>query len=237
MKKLDTDFEDAAPGIEDGDGENFPTAVYTVYNIHGEPIGHRLYSYQPFYEPEDEILEHEDTTEYHDTEESDDIPSLTILRGGIFDEHETENSIDRLKHQYFERYVDKRRKRFLNKSSEEKKELEEELQSVESTTETVTKAVTKARKRRGVNFEEFDRDFFTKPTDYFKYDLSSDLLKVIPLTTKNDGREFNKEVAVIPLQYNRTNSTEIDNILDKRDKRTSRKTDRLNQTTATVPKT
>lgn len=289
MKKLDTDFEedDEEAPLETSDGENFPTAVYTVYNVHGEPIGHRLYSFQPVYEPEDEDLveHHEDTSEYEDTGESDHLPHMTVLKGGMFPDHDIktdENAINKLKHQYFERYVDKRKKRFLSsKNSEEtNKELDIELQSSESNKldtirhlnnkkdldialledeskkiEVTTKATltTKPRIKRGINIEEYEREVLpltaTKEPESTN-EINNDMLKVIPLESKvqniqelivkrggNETANPNKEKAVLPLQYNNTNSTEVGNILDKRDKRTSRKTDRLNQTTATVPKT
>ncbi|KAG6451661.1 uncharacterized protein LOC115444557 [Manduca sexta] len=236
MKKFDDFEEDIVPGTVDDNDENFPTAVYTVYNVHGEPIGHRLYSYQPVYEPEDDdIIEHDDEIDYQDSD-SYDLPHATILKGGVFADKldDSIENIDKLKHEYFERYIDKRRKRFLNKNSDVKKDLDDELDSMESTVETVT-AIAKRRKRY-VNEEEHYREF-TKPINDLEVtnDISTELLKVIPL--KRNQTESSKEVAVIPLQHNKTNSTEVDNILDKRDKRTSRKTDRLNQTTATVPKT
>ncbi|CAH2986746.1 unnamed protein product [Chilo suppressalis] len=257
MKKYDTDLEDdLSTGTDDNaDGENYPTAVYTVYNVHGEPIGHRLYSYQPVYEPEeDEIVESANSSEYEDSEELGDLSHLTILKGGLFPDNRIGNknapSINKLKHEYFERYVDKRRKRFSNlkTANESKTELDLELEAdstmrlTTSTTET-----PKKRFRRYINTEESDRDVWTlRPTlkkTASTNDVTTDNLKVIPLgSNANDEilinqHSFSREMEVIPLQYNNTNSTEVDNIIDKRDKRTSRKTDRLNQTTATVPKT
>ncbi|XP_050552078.1 uncharacterized protein LOC118277568 isoform X4 [Spodoptera frugiperda] len=290
MKKFDFDGDMETPTSNENNDENFPTAVYTIYNIHGEPIGHRLYSYQPVYEPEeDEIVQHGDTSEYEDSEEeNDELAHVTVLKGGMFDEHSTDSNADninKLKHEYFERYVDKRRKRFLIKISEDakknsdstqdeeddleldgtKKVLDMELEGDETKIDTVTKvppeSTTKVRIKRGINNEEYDTNNWTlKPTTEdinLNNEINLDLLKVVPLTTKlseldcEDSKEMTviplkhnfedkdlgKEVAIVPLQYNKTNSTEVDNILDKRDKRTSRKTDRLNQTTATVPKT
>lgn len=246
MKKFDTGFEDDVPK-EDDSNENLPTAVYTVYNVHGEPIGHRLYSYQPVYEPEIGIS-HEDVAEYEDSSESDDMQHVTVLKGGMFhDKSDTEDNINKLKHDYFEKYLDKRSKRYLNKNIDDiKKELDTDLQGEETTFVETTKSTdnaAKVRRKRNVNVEELARENWTfKPTvddSDINNDINVDLLKVIPLeksinTTEHD---LSKEMAVIPLQYNKTNSTEVDNILDKRDKRTSRKTDRLNQTTATIPKT
>lgn len=238
MKKSDADFGD--PSIGAGiDEENFPTAVYTVYNVHGEPIGHRLYAYQPVYEPEDgDVLEHNDVVEYQDSDEDDELSHATIVRGGMFRARDSsENSIDRLKHDYFERYLDKRRKRFLNKHGEEKKEFDDDMEPAESTVETVTKIIEATRRKRNVNVEEHDTDYYPKSTVYsgVANDLQNDLLKVIPLSTYET--RWSREMSVGPLQHNETNSTGYGNVLEKRDKRTSRKTDRLNQTTATVPKT
>lgn len=269
MKKLDSDFEEPDKNVETSDGENYPTAVYTVYNVHGEPIGHRMYSYQPVYEPEDEdLVEHHEDIEYDEESESDDLPHVTVLKGGLFPDHDIdgddENNINKLKHQYFERYVDKRRKRFLTpKTSEEikkeldielieadsnklehttgidgKKDLDIELQSDESKiTKSIVRTTVKPRVKRDVVTEETDRELWTAfPTKELELnEIINDMLKVIPLETKSDDLE--KEMAVIPLQHNKTNSTEVSNLLDKKDKRTSRKTDRLNQTTASVPKT
>ncbi|XP_072947913.1 sushi, von Willebrand factor type A, EGF and pentraxin domain-containing protein 1 [Epargyreus clarus] len=285
MKKFDLEFledDDIAPSDTDTpDGENFPTAVYTVYNVHGEPIGHRLYSYQPVYEPEeDEVVHHDEVPDYEDSSEFDDNPHMTILKGGMFPDHEQESheeiadNINKLKHQYFEKYVDKRRKRFLNQKSGEsdsgdnrksgetesgekqksgessevnkdKTLVDVELQGAESNVIATQKLIrkTKSRTKRNVITEETDTEIQTvRPyeTDAKLIDdIEIDLLKVIPLPkAKNETNDvYKKEVAVIPIQYVKTNSTEVDNILEKRDKRTSRKTDRLNQTTATVPKT
>lgn len=257
MKKFDIDFEG-----EDGDligsevpsGENFPTAVYTVYNVHGEPIGHKFYSYQPVYEPEDDELVHRvDSSEYEDSGDIESDSHITILKGGTFPDHDVESdndiseNINKLKHQYFERYVDRRRKRFLSSKTTEvtKKDVDIELRATDSNIQITTQvAETKPRHKRHINLEEFDRQITTTnivPQENKNVDLNADFLKVIPLSTKAQNsttREiFEKEMAVIPLQYNNTNSTEIGNRTDKREKRTSRKTDRLNQTTATVPKT
>ncbi|XP_049879785.1 uncharacterized protein LOC126376459 isoform X2 [Pectinophora gossypiella] len=275
MKKLDTDIDDddiPNDGIETSDGENFPTAVYTVYNVHGEPIGHRFYSYQPAYEPEDdEIVEpHEETIEYENSNDFDEPPHVTVLKGGLFPDHDlkanTAQSINILKHEYFEKYVDKRRKRFsTSKNSEEKKEIDVELQGADSnnieardsrkkdldielfaeesrTTKTVISPTSKPRIKRGINMEEYDRQMWTQQPikeSEFVNEVNNDMLKVIPLETKAElvNATEHKEMVVIPLQYNNTNSTEVNNIFDRRDKRTSRKTDRLNQTTATIPKT
>lgn len=304
MKKFDFDEEVEPASSGENNDENFPTAVYTIYNVHGEPIGHRLYSYQPVYEPEeDDIIQHEDTSEYDNADEGhdeDDLSHVTVLKGGMFPDHSLNtdsnaDNINKLKHEYFERYVDKRRKRFLNKNSDDlkkqleedpeteedgekrdvdleseeddtKKEMDLELEGDESKINLVTKIppeiTTKVRAKRGINKEEFDTNNWTfKPTAddlELNNEINVDLLKVIPLTTRfndnckdskemavlplkpnaeEDHKDYNKEMAVVPLQYNNTNSTEVDNILDKRDKRTSRKTDRLNQTTATIPKT
>lgn len=245
MKKIDTDFEDDVT-TDDKNSENFPTAVYTVYNVHGEPVGHRLYSYQPVYEPE--IDTSDDVSEYEDSSESDSANDITVLKGGLFPDHnDSEENINKLKHQYFERYLDKRRKRYLNKSNEnEKMELSMELQGDENVvhaSKAKVKTTSKVRRKRNVYYEEFDREHWTfRPTEQ-DLELNNDiedLLKVIPLKVKavNDtAKENSHEMAVIPLQYKTTNSTEVDNILDKREKRTSRKTDRLNQTTAAIPKT
>lgn len=285
MKKLDTDIEDNdedAP-IDKPDGE-FPTAVYTVYNVHGEPIGHRLYSYQPVYEPEeDEIVQHhEDISEYQDNDELDELPNVTVLKGGLFAEHgrsnENEKKINKLKHQYFERYLDKRRKRFSSSkhNDEVKKELDIDLQGADSkkserkhrvdnkkdldldldaeetiSTITVISSTAKPRIKRDVISEEYHRDWTTIPSQEDHTNDINHLLKVIPLqsldleakATVDSKSEHNViksdeiGMAVIPLYYKSTNSTDVDNILDKRDKRTSRKADRLNQTTATIPKT
>ncbi|XP_073962964.1 uncharacterized protein [Choristoneura fumiferana] len=258
MKKFDIDFDGETMETDTetghGDGENFPTAVYTVYNVHGEPIGHRMYSYQPVYEPEeDEIVQRDDTSDFEESSDFDnDLSHVTILKGGLFPDHETDKTaknINKLKHQYFERYVDKRRKRFLtSKTSEDNKtSIDLELQSTESKTEVTTKNIietsTNARRKRDVNQEEYDRDTWTEnplaKNLVSTNEIYENLLSVIPLKTKseNETNIDSKEIAVIPLQYKRTNSTEVDNISDKRDKRTSRKTDRLNQTTAAIPKT
>ncbi|KAJ0171288.1 hypothetical protein K1T71_012838 [Dendrolimus kikuchii] len=235
MKKFDSDFDDdEIPGTDISfNEENFPTAVYTVYNIHGEPIGHRMYSYQPSYEPDDASLHHDDISNYDDSEE-DVLSHATILKGGMFPDRD-DNSIDRLKHEYFERYVDKRRKRFLNKNIDDMRLVDGELQSEETVTESFN-VTAKVRTKRGVNFEQFDHfsDAISQE-DIALNDINIDLLRVIPLNNKANNSIV--EVAVIPLQYNKTNTTEVGNLIDKRDKRTSRKTDRLNQTTASVPKT
>lgn len=244
---LSTDTDD----INSSDEENYPTAVYTVYNVHGEPIGHRLYSYQPVYEPEDDdIVSNVNTSEYEDSGELDDLSHVTVLKGGVFPDHKgghnNAKSINKLKHEYFERYVDKRRKRFsTNKSEDNKKDINLELEpaSAVQVTTTAVDTIKKSRFKRNVNMEESDREFWTVSPSVQDVDslneVTSNLLKVIPLdynTLNETDRHYGKEMAVIPLQYVKTNSTEVDNILDKRDKRTSRKTDRLNQTTATVPK-
>lgn len=284
MKKLDTNIEDEEVPVESPDGE-LPTAVYTVYNVHGEPIGHRLYSYQPVYEPEEDdiIQHHEDTSEYQDDDELDELPNVTVLKGGMFPEHgrskENEKNINKLKHQYFERYLDKRRKRYSSSKNgdEVKKEMDIELQGADSkkrgrrhrdnykkdldldleaeeskSTMTVIGSTVKPRVKRDVISEEYHRDWTTIPSrEEYTNEIMNNMLKVIPLqsldleakATVDSKSEHNvinrddKEMAVIPLQYKSTSSTEVENILDKRDKRTSRKTDRLNQTTATIPKT
>lgn len=253
MKKFDLNVEedDEMVGSDvETDEENFPTAVYTVYNVHGEPIGHRLYSYQPVYEPEEEeVIHHEDVSEYEDSGEFDDESShITILKGGLFPDHELAtkddmaSGINALKHQYFDRYVDKRHKRFSNQNNtdEIKKELDIDLQSAETKLQTTTKTKTERRKR-AINIEESEREIFTispiAETSGVFHEVT-DILKVIPLKHKNDtSNEIDKKMSVIPLQNNRTNSTDVTNIFEKRNKRTSRKTDRLNQTTASVPKT
>lgn len=266
MKKFDTDFEDDLTS-NDENSENFPTAVYTMYNVHGEPVGHRLYSYQPVYEPE--LDASDDISEYEDSSESDATNHITILKGGLFPEHnDNEENINKIKHQYFERYLEKRRKRYLNKNSEEENKTSEEenkssdernksneeektessmeLQGDETildATKATVKIAAKVRRKRNVYYEEFDREHWTFRPTVQNSELNNDieeLLKVIPLDIKagnSTEKEYNHEMAVIPLQYNKTNSTEVDNILEKRDKRTSRKTDRLNQTTAAMPKT
>lgn len=286
MKKLDTNIEDEDEDVsaETPDGE-YPTAVYTVYNVHGEPIGHRLYSYQPVYEPEEEdiIQHHEDISEYQDDDELDELPNVTVLKGGLFHEHgrgkETEKNINKLKHQYFERYLDKRRKRYSSSKNgdEVKKEMDVELQGADSkkrvrkhrvdnkldldldleaeesrSTITIIGSTVKPRVKRDLVREEYHRDWTTIPIKKeYTNEIMNNMLKVIPLQSldleakatvdsKSEHNAINrndKEMAVIPLQYKSTNSTEVENILDKRDKRTSRKTDRLNQTTATIPKT
>lgn len=241
MKKFDEGFEDENPK----DDENLPTAVYTVYNVHGEPIGHRLYSYQPVYEPEIDIS-HEDVSEYEDSSESDGLQHATVLKGGMFhDRSDTEVNIDKLKHEYFEKYLDKRSKRYLNKNIDDiKKELDMDLVGEENVVASTksTETTDKVRRKRDVNVEEFSKENWVyKPSEDnldINNDINLDLLKVIPLRKHTNDTEhyFSKEMAVIPLQYKYTNSTEVNNI-DKREKRTSRKTDRLNQTTATIPKT
>ncbi|XP_045540469.1 uncharacterized protein LOC106717941 [Papilio machaon] len=254
MKKLDLNLEedDEMVGSDVGnDEENFPTAVYTVYNVHGEPIGHRLYSYQPVYEPEDEdVVLHEDVAEYEDSGEfDDDSTHITILKGGLFPDHELAtkddmtSGINALKHQYFDRYVDKRHKRFSNQNNtnELKKEIDIDLQSAETSVQTTTDKSKIARSKRNINVEETEREIFTvspiAKTSGIYHEVT-DILKVVPLKLKNDTlNEIGKEMSVIPLQNNRTNSTDVINIFERRDKRTSRKTDRLNQTTASVPKT
>lgn len=259
MKKYDSGFEDdlsTGIGNEGNDEENFPTAVYTVYNVHGEPIGHRLYSYQPVYEPEEEdIVDNVNTSEYEDSDDLDDLSHVTVLKGGLFPDHRIDNNINardinKLKHEYFERYVDKRRKRFSNANTSDatKKEMDLELEA-ESTVHLTTstpETTKKSRFKRFVNVEETDREIWTTSPEIkvaessvSTNEVENDHLKVIPLgyNAQNETeKEDSKELVLIPLQYNNTNSTEVDNILDKRDKRTSRKTDRLNQTTATVPK-
>lgn len=285
MKKLDTNIEDEDVPVETPDGE-YPTAVYTVYNVHGEPIGHRLYSYQPVYEPEEDdiIQHHEDTSEYQDDDELGELPNVTVLKGGLFSEHgrssqDNEKNINKLKHQYFERYLDKRRKRYSNSKNgdEVKKEMDIELQGAANkkieikpvgdykknldldleaeeskSTMTITASTIKPRVKRDIIREEYHRDWTTIPSkEEDTNEIMNNMLKVIPLQSldleakatvqsKSEHNVINrddKEMAVIPLQYKSTSSTEVDNILDKRDKRTSRKTDRLNQTTATIPKT
>ncbi|KAJ2938869.1 hypothetical protein O0L34_g17677 [Tuta absoluta] len=275
MKKLDTDVDDEIPidNVETSDKENFPTAVYTVYNVHGEPIGHRFYSYQPAYEPEDEDLvgHHEEISEYEDSSELDEPPGVTILKGGQFPENDIKvsnaDSINKLKHDYFERYVDKRRKRFSNKSGEEMKEIDinlegesskidsqkiikkdvrkEKTKDVFESTKLTTDKTKTTRIKRGINMEEADRLLLTErpaKEPVYNNEINHEMLKVIPLeaylkTEQPTNPTEHREMAVIPLQYNSTNSTEVGNIFERRDKRTSRKSDRLNQTTATIPKT
>ncbi|CAK1543665.1 unnamed protein product [Leptosia nina] len=236
MKKFDLDFDEdmlEPPSPDDG---NLPTAIYTVYNVHGEPITHKFYSYQPVYEPEeDEIIHHEDA-EYNDSGEFEDS-QLTVLKGGTFPDHEMDESnevsdnINKLKHQYFERYIDKRRKRFLNSNND--------TSEPDHSIEIDTGAEISVRKKRHVHYEEHDTQSYLRPTQEVQSsDISDYFLKVIPLQTQTiHSPPRKKEMAVIPLQFTGTNSTEFLNIMDKREKRTSRKTDRLNQTTATVPKT
>ncbi|XP_045513614.1 uncharacterized protein LOC123707539 isoform X2 [Pieris brassicae] len=230
MKKFDLDFDEDMLEPQGPDDGNLPTAIYTVYNVHGEPIAHKFYSYQPVYEPEEDEIVHDETPDYGDSMEVDDS-QLTILKGGAFPDHEdTSNeiseNINKLKHQYFERYVDRRRKRFLNVTDSPDHTME-----IESGTEL------KAREKRNINYEEHDTQSYVKPTQEDSSEISDYFLKVIPLQTQSISPTDMKGVRVIPLQHKTTNSTEFLNILDKRDKRTSRKTDRLNQTTATVPKT
>lgn len=259
MKKFDLDLEeeDEIIGSDmENDGENFPTAVYTVYNVHGEPIGHRLYSYQPVYEPEEEdIVHHEDVSEYEESDAFDnESPShVTILKGGLFPDHELDSKdeiadgINALKHQYFERYIDKRHKRFsnLNSTGENKKELNLDLQSAETEALgfTTEKRENKTkRSKRDINAQEkatgMNKVNPIAETSGMLHEVT-DILKVIPIKYRSNTFDdvFDKEIGVIPLHYNRTNSNDVDNKLDKRNKRTSRKTDRLNQTTASVPKT
>lgn len=230
MKKFDFEEELEPPTSVEKNDENFPTAVYTIYNVHGEPVGHRLYSYQPVYEPEEaDIIPHEDTSEYENSDEGEDeLEHITVLKGGMFGDHSLStdsnaDNINKLKHEYFERYVDKRRKRFLHKNlddtkrgvesiedetdfehegSDEKKEFDLELESDESKIDTVTKlppeVTTKARIKRGINKEEFDTNNWTvKPSvgdSELNNEINVDLLKVMPLTTKdNDDDCENKE--------------------------------------------
>ncbi|CAB3232406.1 unnamed protein product [Arctia plantaginis] len=273
MKKFDFEDETVPEASIESHDENLPTAVYTIYNVHGEPIGHRLYSYQPVYEPEDEEIIHhsEETSEYEDSgEEGDELSHATVLKGGLFDDNNlgidsNAENINKLKHEYFEKYIDKRRKRYLNKNSNESKtefdlELEEDGIKSDLMTTSATEVSTKVRPKRGIHIEEFDTNNWTlrptAPDSESANHINTNLLKVVPLIKNVDKsadnmtviplkqsfetenyKDYAKEIAVMPLQYNKTNSTEVDNILDKRDKRTSRKTDRLNQTTATVPKT
>ncbi|XP_041978220.1 uncharacterized protein LOC121732407 isoform X2 [Aricia agestis] len=257
MKKFDLDFNGdvSADMIEsDGpEGENYPTAVYTVYNVHGEPIGHKFYSYQPVYEPEeDEILHREESSEYDDSAEQETEPQLTILKGGTFPDRGIENTndvsenINKLKHDYFERYVDKRRKRFSNEKVEKQQKNKSDLESNESRSlQTTATPYTGARRKRDVN-DVHNSHFSTINTLFDLIDIiasreNEDHLKVIPLEKSPKNVSTNllqkEEAAQVPLQYRNTNSTEIGNVLEKREKRTSRKTDRLNQTTATIPKT
>lgn len=284
MKKLDTNIEDEDIPVEAPDGE-YPTAVYTVYNVHGEPIGHRLYSYQPVYEPEeDDIIQtHEDISEYQDDGDLGELPNVTVLKGGLFPDHghskENENNINKLKHQYFVRYLDKRRKRYSSSKNGDdvKKEMDIELQGADSkknerkhrvnlkkdldldleaeeskSTTTVTGSTVIPRVKRDVISEEYHREWTTIPSrEEYRNEIMNNMLEVIPLqsldleakatvdskSVHNVINSDDKEMVVIPLQYKSTSSTEVVNILDKRDKRTSRKTDRLNQTTATIPKT
>lgn len=243
MKKFDA-FDDSAE--DDGDideGEKFPTAVYTVYNVHGEPVGHRLYSYQPVYEPSIDSDSGE-IGEFEEPDSDDDDTHFTVLKGGLFQDHnDNEENINKLKHQYFERYLDKRRKRFLTKNLDEgKTDFSSELEGEESSIVATKSTVVIKRPKRDVYVEEGDRDNWTlKPTLYhseLNNDINEELLRVIPLETNTYfNGSYTHEMVVIPLQYNNTNSTEVDNIMEKREKRTSRKTDRLNQTTATIPKT
>lgn len=121
--------------------------------------------------------------------------------------------------------------------------MELEADSAVQVTTAAVETTKKSRIKRNVVMEESDREIWTENPQAQDVDLinevTSDLLRVIPLEINVENetdKHYSKEMAVIPLQYNNTNSTEVDNILDKRDKRTSRKTDRLNQTTATVPK-
>lgn len=273
MKKFDFEEETVPNASIESHDENLPTAVYTIYNVHGEPIGHRLYSYQPVYEPEEEEIIHhsEGTSEYEDSgEEGDELSHATILKGGLFDDNNLSTdgnaeNINRLKHEYFEKYIDKRHKRYLNKNSNESRkefdlELEEDENKSDLMTTSPTEVSTKARRKRDIHIEESDTNNWTpRPTAqdsesssninlnllkvvplYKHVYISGDNMTVIPLKQNYETesyKKYTKEVAVVPLQYNKTNSTEVDNVLDKREKKTSRKTDRLNQTTATVPKT
>lgn len=273
MKKFDMNFEegeDIASGsdIEDTN-EHFPTAVYTVYNVRGEPIGHKLYSYQPVYEPEEEdLVDHDENLEYESSRESieESPPHMTVLKGGLFPDHDIynlptnkEGNINKLKHQYFERYVDRRRKRFLMQLSNDSnndakaKNVDIELQEAESKVNSEKSRINKdekssknVRRKRDIKNEEISTE-----ASAFKSTAESDItnllvkkpdLSVIPIDNKvntNISNSINEteKMLVIPLQNNKTNSTDVDNLLEKRDKRTSRKTDRLNQTTSTIPKT
>lgn len=236
-------------GSEEG---NLPTAMYTVYNVHGEPIGHRLYSYQPVYEPEDDdLISREDSEEYETNDSTEELPNMTVLKGGLFPDHQLSDptqkagNINKLKHEYFERYVDKRRKRFLTQVKTEgadaPKEMNEDLEVSES---KLHKNEAKSRVIRDINNEERDTEIHTwsPVTNILEthHQIDEEHLKVVPLSRPVNATKktlLDKELPVLSIQYNNTNSTEVNNMLDKRDKRTSRKTDRLNHTTATIPKT
>lgn len=271
MKKYD--IEDEGYNDEDtlkdeiersDDEENFPTAVYTVYNVHGEPIGHRLYSYQPAYEPEDsDILGDDDSIEYKTNESIEENPHITVLRGGMFPDHQFQNiptqkagRINKLKHQYFARYIDKRRKRFLTQVSNgsndddlniERKNLDIDLEQSESKIDfiNIENKLNFSRSKRDVSkVVKHNGTSTAQHLDKYSNEvIPNDNLSVIPLSTKstfNDSITSNdsstEQKFVIPLYNIKTNSTEVQNVLDKKDKRTSRKSDRLNQT-STVPKT
>ncbi|CAG9571132.1 unnamed protein product [Danaus chrysippus] len=256
MKKFDLEYEgeeDDMMGSDIPDDGNFPTAVYTVYNVHGEPVGHKFYSYQPVYEPEeDELVHRVDSMEYEDSAglEND---HLTILKGGMFPDNDIENTnevsenINKLKHQYFERYVDKRRKRFLTLKPTDSsgKEVDFELNSTDSNQVTTVIVDMKSRVKRNVNIEESDTEVPTKHSllmESLFNESDPETLKVIPLPPstrelRNDNViSSQKELAFFLEQFNNKTSGGT-NIGEKREKRTSRKTDRLNQTTASVPKT
>ncbi|XP_050671196.1 uncharacterized protein LOC126969692 [Leptidea sinapis] len=240
MKKFDIDFDGDTFEPETPDEGNIPTAVYTIFNIHGEPVAHKFYSYQPVYEPEEGELIHHDDEEY-DSEEGEDDSQMTILKGGTFSEldpdHGNSDNINKLKHQYFERYVDKRWKRFSGVKLEE---IQNNTRSIEATQVTATEPDFKSRKKRNINYEEYDRDVsIAKPTQFSELlTINEDHLKVIPLQPKLNLLKYEEnESVLIPVKYNGTNSTEFPTRSEKREKRTSRKTDRLNQTTASVPKT
>lgn len=241
--------------IERNDGEeNFPTAVYTVYNIHGVPIGHRLYSYQPAYEPEEsDQFSQEDSNDYNDSID-DSPPHVTVLKGGIFPDHEfgpqngKSNNINKLKHQYFTRYIDRRKKRFLTQMSKikfnkdnEHKNVDVELDQSESKI-TVKNDTLKSRSKR--NIDKVNSNDASSESNAVEILTTENNLKVLPIEHSLHNESSNlmsngtmDEMLVMPLQNNKTNSTEVENLIDKRDKRTSRKTDRLNQTIVTVPKT
>ncbi|VVC93465.1 unnamed protein product [Leptidea sinapis] len=212
MKKFDIDFDGDTFEPETPDEGNIPTAVYTIFNIHGEPVAHKFYSYQPVYEPEEGELIHHDDEEY-DSEEGEDDSQMTILKGGTFSEldpdHGNSDNINKLKHQYFERYVDKRWKRFSGVKLEE---IQNNTRSIEATQVTATEPDFKSRKKRNINYEEYDRDVsIAKPTQFSELlTINEDHLKVIPLQPKLNLLKYEEnESVLIPVKYNGTNSTEF----------------------------
>lgn len=240
MKKFDDEEEIEEHVVPNTEGDEIPTAVYTVYNVNGDPIGHRLLSFQPVYENDDTDQDTKASSVEYELSDAEELPNMTVLKGGLFSDRSLNSPFDKtsnikkLKHAYLQRYLDKRRKRLAGQGSTEnvpetatKKDMNVELFAAENSVEITTVSPENQNKTKRVRRNALID--LGQPNEDLE---NTNELSVIPLNKNHiDNNDvIDQEMSVIPLQYNSTNSTEIDNLLDKRDKRTNRKSDRLNST-------